>query len=180
MIYRDFDQQGRWLLIEALTFGLAYGAGLCWVSVCLLASFRPNRLSTPYWSAIPAIRTDTCGILAFFAVTVFLTWSEFLRFRRRRAGTITANIVSHGPLIDLVALATSETVAVLGTGLAIYLSVNAVTHPVTLGMPATHLMSWPTEGTLRVIALLLCVVSASTLRFLWHRARIRCKPYHST
>ena len=167
MIYKHPPRQCCWLVIEALTFGFAYGAGLCWVSVCFLASFRPNGLSAPYWFAIPTLRADTCGILAFFAVAVFLTWSEFLRFRRRRAGA--ADIVPYSRLINLVALATSETVAVLGTGLAIYLSVNAITHPVTLGMPATHLMSWPTEGTLRVIALLLCVFSTSTLRFLWHR-----------
>ena len=34
-------ERRHWLAIEALTFGLAYGAGLCWASVCLLASFRP-------------------------------------------------------------------------------------------------------------------------------------------
>jgi hypothetical protein len=43
----------------------------------------------------------------------------------------------------------------------------AVTHPWTLGIHATHLAAWPTEGTLRVAALLLCVGSAAMLRGLW-------------
>ncbi len=47
--------------------------------------------------------------------------------------------------------------------MVIYLSVNAATQPVTLGMQATHFASWPTEGTLRVIALLLCACSAAAL-----------------
>jgi hypothetical protein len=57
-------------------------------------------------------------------------------------------------------------VAVLATGLFAYLSVNAVTHPFTLQIQATHLLTWPTEGTLRVAALLLCVVSFGLFRYL--------------
>jgi hypothetical protein len=49
--------------------------------------------------------------------------------------------------------------------LVVYLSVNAVTHPYTLTLRATHFASWPTEGTLRVFALLLCVLSVGWLRF---------------
>ena len=48
-------------------------------------------------------------------------------------------------------------------------SVNAATQPVTLGIQATRFASWPAEGTLRVIALLLCACSAAMLRYL--RAR---------
>jgi hypothetical protein len=164
-------RRSRWLAIEALTFGLAYGASLCWFSVCLMASFRPNDLSAPYWHDIPSLRSDTSGVLAFFAAAVFLTCSEFLRLRRRAAIAVAGN-APFGGLLNIAVLAASETVAVLSTGLVIYLSVNAVTHPVTLSMRATHLASWPTEGTLRVIALLLCVCSANMLRFL----RGRCSP----
>jgi hypothetical protein len=69
-------------------------------------------------------------------------------------------------LIKVAAQAISETVTILGTGLVIYLSVNAVTHPATLTLRAIHISSWPTEGALRVIALSLCVCSVSVLRFL--------------
>ena len=67
---------------------------------------------------------------------------------------------------ELLALAISETVALLATALVVYLSVNAVTHPATLMIHATHLAAWPTEGTLRVAALLLCTCSAAALRYL--------------
>jgi len=63
-------------------------------------------------------------------------------------------------------LAVSETTAVVATGLAVYISVNAVTHPATLEIQATHLAAWPTEGTLRVAALLLCMCSVTVLRYL--------------
>lgn len=163
---RALGQQMNWLAIEALTFGLAYAAGLCWASVCILASFRPNGLSSPYWSSVPTLRSDTSGVLSFFALAIFLPCSEFLRLRREQAKTAAPGSASFRALINVAALATSETGAVLATGLVIYLSVNAITHPVTLSKQATHLMSWPTEGTLRVISLVFCVCSVSMIRFL--------------
>ena len=71
-------------------------------------------------------------------------------------------------------MAAAETVAVLATGLFGYLSVNAVTHPATQQIQATHLLSWPTEGTLRVVALLLCIVSFGMVRYLRPRIAARC------
>jgi hypothetical protein len=155
-----------WQVVEALTSGLAYSTGLWWGSVCLLASFRPSYLSAPYWRVIPNLRSDTSGVLAFFAFAVFFSYSEFLRLRRQRP-LITARggTPPKGVMVSAV-LAISETVTVLATGLVIYISVNAITHPATLNLQATHLAPWPTEGTLRMIALLLCVCSVSTLRFL--------------
>ena len=70
-------------------------------------------------------------------------------------------------------MAAAETVAVLATGLFGYLSVNAVTHPATQQIQATHLLSWPTEGTLRVVALLLCIVSFGMVRYLRPRIAAR-------
>jgi len=157
-------QQRHWLAVEALAFGLAYGAGLCWASVCLLASFRPAGLSAPYWSAVPDLRSDTSGILAFFAVALFLTSSEFLRLRRQGAGIPAPDHAPGERWSAIAALAAAETVAILATGLVIYLSVNTISHPASLDMQATHLSPWPTEGTVRVIALVLCVCSVSQLR----------------
>jgi hypothetical protein len=72
----------RWLAVEALAAGLAYGAGLCWASVCLVASFRPDGLGAPYWWDVPGLRTDTSGIIAFFILAAGLAASEYLRLRR--------------------------------------------------------------------------------------------------
>jgi hypothetical protein len=167
--YSFLDGQRCWLAVEALISGLAYGAGLCWASVCLLASFRPDELSMPYWSSIRGLRSDTSGILAFFAVAVCLSGSEFLRLRRGKVGIAAPGSAPSGGAVDMDALAVSETIFVLATGLVIYLSVNSVTHPATLDMQATHLSPWPTEGTLRVIALLFCACSVGMLRFLLTR-----------
>jgi hypothetical protein len=153
-------------LAEATAAGSAYGALLCWLSTCAVASFRGAYLSRPYWAAIPALRTDTCGVFAFAVAAVSLTVSEYLRLLRRHAGEAFDELARSPRRIELVARAVSETVAVLSTGLVAYISVNAVTHPVTLGIHATHFASWPTEGTLRVLALLGCVASVATLRYL--------------
>jgi len=155
----------RWLTVEAAAAGLAYGAGLCWASTCLLASFRPNDLGAPYWSGLPGLRTDTCGIAAFLAVAVALSVSEYLRLRRRRDIPASPRPAPPSGSPVLLAQAAAETVAVLATGLVGYLSVNAVTHPATLEIQATHLAPWPTEGTLRIVALLLCISSVTVLRY---------------
>ncbi len=153
-------------LVEAAAAGSAYGAVLCWLSTCAVASFRGAYLTRPYWAAIPALRTDTCGAVAFVVAAVSLTVSEYLRLERRHTGKAFNDLARSPQKIELGAQAVSETVAVLSTGLVAYISVNAVTHPVTLGIHATHFASWPTEGTLRVLALLGCVVSVATLRYL--------------
>ena len=158
--------ESRRLALEALTLGLAYGAGLCLISVCLLASFRPDQLAVPYWNDFPTLRSDTCGILSFSAVAVLLPASKFLRLRRESAGVAPAYVPSGKGMARSAVLAIAETGVILGTIVTIYLSVNDVTHPVTMSMASTHLAPWPTEGTLRVIGLFACVVSVSVTRFL--------------
>lgn len=159
---------GFWLAVEAAAAGLAFGALLQWASTALVGSFRPQDLPDPYWSDIPGLRTDTSGFAAFIVAAVCVLTSEYLRLRRRRAAATAGAAPPTAVPGDaaLLAAAAAETVAVLATGLFGYLSVNAVTHPVTLQIQATHLLSWPTEGTLRVVALLLCVVSLGVVRYL--------------
>ena len=156
---------GGWLAAEATAAGLAFGALLEWASTALVGSFRPQDLPDPYWRGVPWLRTDTSGFAAFIIAAICLLTSEYLRLRRRRAAAAPSPAAAPGE-VALLAMAASETVAVLATGLFGYLSVNAVTHHFTLQLQATHLLSWPTEGTLRVAALLLCVVSFGLFRYL--------------
>jgi hypothetical protein len=182
-----------WLAVEAAAAGLAFGSLLEWASTALVGSFRPLDLADPYWSGVPWLRTDTSGFAAFIVAAVCLLTSEYLRLRRRRSAASVGAVpqaASAGaapptapgavpPVASagaapptapggavLLAMAAAETVAVLATGLFGYLSVNAVTHHYTLQIQATHLLSWPTEGTLRVVALLLCIVSFGMVRYL--------------
>ncbi len=152
--------------IEAAAAGLAYSAGLCWISASMVASFRPANLSLPYWSAVPALRTDTCGIAAFVTVGACLPVSEYLRLRRRQAAPRSPGGQPSAEPATLFAAAAARTVAILATGVVLYVSVNSVTHPLSLMVRATHLASWPTEGTLRVGALGLCTFSVAVLRYL--------------
>ena len=39
-------------------------------------------------------------------------------------------------------------------------------HPATLNIQLTHLAPWPTEGTVRVLALGACLVAVATRRYL--------------
>ena len=163
-----------WLAVEAAAAGLAFGSLLEWASTALVGSFRPLDLADPYWRGVPWLRTDTSGFAAFIVAAVCLLSSEYLRLRRRRsaasAGAVPPPTAPGGVLL---AMAAAETVAVLATGLFGYLSVNAVTHPATQQIQATHLLSWPTEGTLRVVALLLCIVSFGMVRYLRPRIAAR-------
>ena len=165
-----------WLAVEAAAAGLAFGSLLEWASTALVGSFRPLDLADPYWSGVPWLRTDTSGFAAFIVAGICLLSSEYLRLRRRRraasAGAARLSPASAGEAA-LLAMAAAETVAVLATGLFVYLSVNAVTHHFTLQIQATHLLSWPTEGTLRVAALLLCIVSFGVVRYLRPRIAVR-------
>ncbi len=160
---------GAWLAVEAAAAGLAFGGLLEWASTALVGSFRPQDLADPYWRGVPWLRTDTSGFAAFIVTAICLLTSEYLRLRRRRAAAADETAPPHAAApgeVALLAMAASETLAVLATGLFGYLSVNAVTHHFTLQIQATHLLSWPTEGTLRVVALLLCVVSFGLFRYL--------------
>ena len=154
---------------EAAATGLAVSGGLCWAGAAALASFRPHLLGLPYWYEIPRLRTDTCGAVAFLATAICLVISKYLRLRRV-AGAAAGPGSGPRPVPAgagmRLAVAVSETAAVLSAALVAYLSVNAVTHPQTLAIQATHFASWPTEGTLRVLALVVCAVSVGVLRYI--------------
>jgi hypothetical protein len=160
---RDRRKRGA----AAIVAGLAYGSGLVWAGACAVGSFRMEYLASPYWPAIPGLRTDTCGAAAFVVAAVSLAVSRYLRLDRKTADELRERVTSRGGSSPYrTGVAVAETVAVMSTGLVAYLSANAVTHPITLHIQATHFASWPTEGTLRAMALATCAASVGMRRYL--------------
>jgi len=163
------------LIREAAAAGVAFGSVLWWASTCLVSALRPQDLPDPYWEGMPWLRTDTSGFAAFILAAVSLGCSKYLRFRRlqedsRRQAMATPAVraveLSRATAMLLTLLAVSETIAVLATGVVMYLSLNTITHPASLQIHVSHLLPWPAEGTLRIVALLLCVCSIATRRYL--------------
>jgi hypothetical protein len=159
---RNTSQNNRKLVIESAAFGLGYSAVLIWVGSALVASFTDYE-AFPYWPAIPHLRTDTSGVIAFGISLISLAVSRYLQLRRRNSGPVVPVARSAGVL---AVQAAAETAAVLATGMVIYLSMNAVTHPFTLRLQLTHLWPWPSEGTVRVIGLGVCLIAVAVSRYL--------------
>lgn len=149
-------------MLEAAAFGLGYAAVLVWVGSALVGSFGYDDAS-PYWPAIPRLRTDTAGAAAFGIAIVTLLVSRYLELRRRNDGP--ADPVPRSARA-LAAQAVADIAAFLSTALVIYLSCNAFMHPWTLKIQLTHLLPWPSEGTVRVIALGICLLSVAVRRYL--------------
>jgi hypothetical protein len=148
-------------VVEAVAFGLGYTAVLIWIGSALVGSFGYDEWN-PYWSAIP-LRTDTAGAIAFGVAIVTLLISRYLELRRRPSGP-TEPVPRSARVLAVQAAA--DISAFLGTALVIYLSCNAFMHPETLRIQLTHLMSWPSEGTVRVMALGICLIAVATRRYL--------------
>lgn len=159
------ERSNRSLAVEAAALGVGYASGLCWASVALVASFSSGGLSRPYWPDLPWLRTDTTGVVAFALAAVSLLVSRYLRLRRDGAAAQQRYPASR-PAGVLAWQAVAETGALLATAAFAYLSVNAVTHYSTLSVELTHLWPWPSEGTVRVIALGICAVSVAATRYL--------------
>lgn len=153
------SERRRWYLEGAAT-GLAFASGLVALSVFAVGSFRPQELPSPYWSRIDALRTDTFGFFCFVVASLALMQSEYLRLTRpaRRHSA-----PQDSRLLRIVA-AGARALVVAGTVLVVYLSLNVVTHPQSLNLHATHFVSWPTEGTLRVVALVVVAGAVAVAR----------------
>jgi hypothetical protein len=161
-IVRRGSQGQRRLVVESAAFGLGYTAVLIWAGTALVASFTSGE-ADPYWPDIPGLRTDTTGVIAFAVAIVTLVLSRYLQLvRRARPPARPASRAAGVSLVQSVA----ETAAFLGTAVVIYLSLNAVTHPYTLPLPLSHLSPWPSEGTVRVIALGVCLAAVAVARYL--------------
>lgn len=159
---RASDQSPRKLVVEAIAFGLGYTAVLIWIGSALVGSFGYDGYN-PYWSAIPHLRTDTAGAIAFGLSIVTLAVSRYLELGRR-SSVPTEPVPRSARVLAIQAVA--DTAMFLGTALVLYLSCNAFMHPETLNIQLTHLAPWPTEGTVRVLGLAVCLVAVATRRYL--------------
>ena len=152
-------------MVESVALGLGYAAVLIFGGAALVAAFSNNE-SSPYWALVPALRTDTSGVLAFVVALVSLPVSRYLELRRHGdRGDTPARPVSRSAGVHAVQ-AVAEAAVVLATGLVIYLSLNAVTHPSTLELQLTHLAPRPSEGTVRVLGLFVCLAAVATRHYL--------------
>ncbi len=161
----------RTLIIESAALGLGYAATLVWIGSAFVGSFGDFDDAYPYWPALPHLRTDTAGFAAFALAIVTLVPSRYLQLRRRVAGpggsAPADGVVPAGRSGGVLALqALADVALVLATGVVLYLSANAAMHPWTLPVHLTHLLPWPSEGTVRVLALVVCALAAAVRRFL--------------
>ncbi len=158
-------QDNRRLVIESAALGLGYATTLIWVGSAFVGSFGDFDDAYPYWPAIPKLRTDTAGFIAFGIAIVCLVTSRYLELGRRNRAPAESVVVSR-PASVLLVQALADVGALLGTGLVLYLSVNEAMHPWTLPVQLTHLLPWPSEGTVRVMALGVCLVAVAVRRYL--------------
>ena len=155
----------RKLVVESVALGLGYAAVLIWIGSALVGSFGYDG-AYPYWPSIPHLRTDTAGFIAFFIAGITLVLSKYLELRRRNHAPAKQVPVDR-PAGVLLVQSLADTGMFLGTALVIYLSCNAFMHPVTLTMQLTHLLpGGPSEGTVRVLALAVCLVCVAARRYL--------------
>jgi membrane protein implicated in regulation of membrane protease activity len=159
------DRGRRRLAAEAAAFGVGYASLLCWASTALVGSFGGAPLASPYWPDLPWLRTDTTGVVAFALAAVSFMVSRYLRLRRS-SGAAPWRQTTDRRAVVVAAQATAETAALLTTAIFVYLSINAVTHYDTMRIHLTHLLSWPSEGTVRVIALGICAAAVAATRYL--------------
>jgi hypothetical protein len=156
-----YEDRRKWrVLFEGAVGGLAYATTLLVLSVFAAGSFRPEELPKPYWARLPGVRTDTIGVICFCVATLSGATADYLRLTRSYAHSSTTN----RPRCSARLLAIARALTVAASAVVIYLSINAITHPRTLSLRATHFISWPTEGTLRVAALVFVGVTAATTR----------------
>lgn len=162
---RTGRQDNRRLVVESAALGLGYATTLIWIGSAFVGSFGDFADAYPYWPAIPKLRTDTAGFIAFGIAIIALVTSRYLELgRRNRAPAETVAVTRPAGVLLVQALA--DVAVVLGTGLVLYLSVNEAMHPWTLPVQLTHLLPWPSEGTVRVLTLGICLVAVAVRRYL--------------
>jgi len=133
-----------------MVFGL-----LGWLYVAACAATRPQDMSLPITALVP-LRRDTFGSACFLLSACAAAWLQVgtgRLFARSSAGTgalsaVLRTVVGYCLLVWL------------------YLCVNSLTHPVTLGLRLTHFSAFPAEGTTAVGCYLAAGAAFVTLRVL--------------
>jgi hypothetical protein len=147
----------RGILALAAVETVALLGALVWGYVAVVAMVYPDRLPVPLVSWIP-LRRDALATLAF-AVSVI----AFFTSQRRRT---TLPVVWGRTLFTYSAM------------VSVYLMGNSITHPATMDLPLTHLVSWPLERTVLCGSLVCLVLSFFVLRVLRQRAGDARIPTH--
>ena len=144
----------RSFLEVAALFGL-----LGWLYAAACAAFRPGLLSKPI-AAVPLnMHRDTFGAFSF-AVSLVATF-----VLQVHSGSVYRRLAARPGVLD----AALRTVVVFGLLAWVYVAVNSLTHPATVGHRLTHFAPWPTEGTVAVVCF---AASAASLFALRLRARL--------
>lgn len=184
----DIDQksgrrQSRWIiglpvLSVAVDAVVVFGA-LGWLYVAIIGVVRPNDLPSWIASWIP-MRRDTTGIVCFglSAVAYFLrgmfrpsSEARMPNLRWQAGGGGDQRATQTRGLSRTGAKASLRTLFVYSTMTLIYLMVQTVTHPETMAMALTHLLSWPTERSVLLLALLCSISSFILLRASTHMSK---------
>jgi hypothetical protein len=132
-------------LILAAVETIALIGALVWAYVAVVAMIYPERLNVPLASWLP-IRRDALATLAF-------------------AASVTAFVVSQSRR-SAMPLALGRALFVYSAMVSGYLMGNSITHPATMDLPLTHLVSWPLERTVLSGSLICLVASFFALRVL--------------
>jgi hypothetical protein len=132
----------------AMLFGL-----LGWLYVAACAAVRPDEMSSAITVLVP-MRRDTFGVVCFAVSAGCAAWLQVGTGRLFVAGGRGTSAVD----------AVLRTVAGYALLVWIYLCVNSLTHPYTLGMRLTHFAAEPTEGATAVVCFLMAIAAFLTLR----------------
>lgn len=164
------------VLSVVLDTAVVFGA-LGWLYVAIFGVVRPNDL--PLWivSSIP-VRRDTAGII-FFGLSAAAYFLGGALKTTGKAGIPNLVLPVYGDRRATqahrrrrtVARASLRTLFVYSTMTVIYLMVQTVTHPETLAMALTHFLTWPTERSAVVLALLCSIASFILLRTSTHMSK---------
>lgn len=133
-----------------MVFGL-----LGWIYVAACAAARPQDMSLPITALVP-LRRDTFGS-ACFAVSA-------LAAARLQIGT--GRLLARSPAGTGVLPAVLRTVVGYCLLAWLYLCINSLTHPATIGLRLTHFCAFPAEGTTAVACYLAAGVAFMALRLL--------------
>jgi hypothetical protein len=160
------------VLLVAVDTVVVFGA-LGWLYAAIIGVVRPGDLSSRIGPWIP-VRHDTAGIICFgLSAVAYFVGGMFRPPREARMPNVPWRV--HGGdgdqtrgLRHTVGRASLRTLFVYSTMILIYLMVQTVTYPATMPMALTHLLRWPTERSVLVVALLCSISSFILLRASTH------------